>query len=86
MIEQLKKILVRCKRMYEAKYELVRILVKAKKREHLLNLMDNEMDQDMTDVTAKQFYFTLLKISCRIYNQVQRLRIDNPMLNRPFIY
>lgn len=86
MMEQLKKILTRCKKMYEAKHELVRILVKAKKRDNLLNLMDKEMGSEMNDVMAKQYYFTLLKISCRIYNQVQRLRVDHPMLNRPFIY
>ena len=60
--------MVRCKKSYEAKYELVRIMVKAKKRENLLNLMDEELEGDMTDGAAKQFYFTLLKISCRIYN------------------
>lgn len=44
------------------------------------------MEKSMTDATAKQYYFTLLKISCKIYNMVQMLRIDHPMLNRPFIY
>lgn len=40
----------------------------------------------MTEGTAKQYYFTLLKLSCKIYNMVQLLRTDHPMLNRPFIY
>jgi len=53
MIEQLNKILTRCKKMYEAKHELVRILVKAKKRDNLLNLMDTELDKNMNDNTAK---------------------------------
>ena len=34
-LEYLIRILVRCKRMYDAKYEIVRILMKTKKREYL---------------------------------------------------
>ena len=46
---------------------------------------EEEVD-DCTDVRAKGYYYIVLKLSCRIYNQVERLRVDNPMLNRPFIY
>lgn len=28
----------------------------------------------------------LLKISCRIFNQIESLRVDNHLLNRPFIF
>jgi len=71
--------------MYEAKHELVRILLKSKRRENLLNQLDEELNTINSNV-AKSYYFTLLKISCRIFNQISQLRNDNPMLNRPFIY
>ena len=40
----------------------------------------------MTELRAKGYYFIILKLSTRIFNQVERLRIDYPILNRPFIY
>jgi len=46
---------------------------------------EDEVD-DCTAIRAKGYYYIVLKLSCRIYNQIERLRVDNPMLNRPFIY
>ena len=71
--------------MYEAKQEVVRILVKIKKRESLMTQFDDEID-DCTEIRAKGYYYIILKLSTRIYNQIERLKVDNPMLNRPFIY
>jgi len=60
-------------------------LVKTRKRENLLNQFEDELDE-LSDVRAKGYYFIILKQSCRIYNQIERLRVDNPLLNRPFIF
>ena len=83
--EQLIKVILRCEKMYDAKNEILRILVKVKKRETLMKQFDDEVDE-CSDIRAKGYYYIILKLSCRIHNQVERLRVDNPMLNRPFIY
>ena len=56
-----------------------------KKREALLNKFEDELGNISTQ-EAKATYFIILKLSFRLYNMVDRLRVDNPMLNRPFIY
>jgi len=43
-METLIKILLRCKQYYDSKHEVVRILVKLKKRENLLNQFEEEID------------------------------------------
>ena len=42
--------------------------------------------KECSDIRAKGYYYIILKLSCRIFNQIERLRVDNPLLNRPFIY
>lgn len=83
--EQLIKILIRCKKMYDCYQEIVHILIKVKKRTQLITQFQEEFN-DASETRAKGYYFILLKLSTRIFNQVERLRIDFPMLNRPFIY
>ena len=77
--------LIRCKKIYEAKHEIVRILMKTKKREQIVNQYEDELRR-MDSQQAKNYYEVLLKISCRLFNHIDRLRVDNPMLNRPFVY
>ena len=84
-MEPLVKILLRCRQYYESKYEIVRILVKAKQREHLLNKFEKDLDS-IDSTKAKEYYFSLLKDSRLLYNKIERLKIDNPMLNRPFFF
>lgn len=47
--------------------------------------LDSEF-RHCSEVRAKGYYYILLKLSCRMFNQIERLRVDNPMLNRPFVY
>ena len=69
----------------DAKHDVVKILVRLKKRDDLLNRLEDEIENiDCNE--AKATYFILLKLSCRIFNQIERLRVDNPLLNRPFIF
>ena len=42
-VDGLMSILIRCKKIYEAKHEIVRILIKTKKREQILNKFEGEM-------------------------------------------
>ena len=84
-MEPLVKILLRCKQYYESKYEIVRILVKAKQREHLLNKFEKDLDS-IDSTKAKEYYISLLKDSRLLYNKIERLKVDNPMLNRPFFF
>ena len=84
-MDTLTKILFRCKKLYEVKHLIVRILVKTKKRENMLNQFEYELDE-ISPLHAKDYYYQILKMSCRIYNQVEHLRKDNPLLNRPFIF
>lgn len=84
-MEPLIKILLRCRLFYESKYETVRILVKAKQREHLLNRFEKDLDR-MDSNKAKEYYMQLLKDSRLLYNKIERLKVDNPMLNRPFFF
>lgn len=79
------KLLARCKKLFEAQHEIVRILVKTKKREDLLNQFEEEVIVMSVD-RARFFYDMLLRQSLRIYIAVDRLRNDSAMLNRPFIY
>ena len=51
----------------------------------MLNELENALDHMSAD-EAKAAYFLLLKVSLRIFGQITRLRVDNPMLNRPFIH
>ena len=83
--DDLLKILVRCSKMYEAKQEVVRILAKIKKRENLIKQFESEVDE-ASETRAKGYYYILLKISTKLHNQIERLKVDNPMLHRPFIY
>jgi hypothetical protein len=71
--------------MYEVKHLVVRILVKTKKRENMLNQFEYELDE-VSPLQAKDYYLQLLKMSTRIYNQIEHLRNDNPLLNRPFVF
>ena len=61
------KLLHRCKRLYEVKHEIVRILVKNRKRENALNQFEYELEH-VSDVKAKEYYHLILKMSCRIFN------------------
>ena len=54
-MEPLVKILLRCRQFYESKYEVVRILVKAKQREHLLNKFEKDLDS-IDSTKAKEYY------------------------------
>ena len=54
-METLIKILLRCQQYYDSKHEVVRILVKFKKRENLLNQFEEELDV-MDAERAKAFY------------------------------
>ena len=62
--------------MFDAQQEIVRILVKVKKREALMQQFEDEVDESK-DIRAKGYYFIILKLSCRIYNQIERLRVDH---------
>lgn len=83
--EYMLKYLLRCRNMHEAKHQIVKILLKIKQREAMLNHMEDSLDQ-MSSEEAKAAYFVLLKVSFRIYGSIDRLRVDHPMLNRPFIF
>ena len=61
------KALIRCEKMYDAKQEIVRILVKIRKREQLMQQFEDEIDK-FTDVRAKGYYYIILKLSTRIHN------------------
>jgi hypothetical protein len=39
----------------------------------------------MTLEEGATVYDSMLKLSFRLFNQIDRLRVDNPLLNRPFI-
>lgn len=83
--EYILKYLLRCRNMHEAKHQIVKILLKMKQREAMLNHLEDTLDQMSSD-EAKATYFILLKVSFRIYGSIDRLRVDHPMLNRPFIF
>jgi len=83
-IEFALKSLLRCRNMFEAKHEVAKILFAMRKREALLNEFEAELFA-LSPQDAKDTYYTLLKLGFRIWNQVERLRVDNPLLNRPFI-
>ena len=61
------KVLIRCMKMYDAYNEIVRILIKVKKRKQLIRQFQEEMEH-ATDTRAKGYYFIILKLSTRIFN------------------
>ena len=77
--------MLRCKSMYDSKHEIVKILVQVQKLDNLLNTLEDQVDF-ISDEEAKATYFIILKSSFRLFNHIERMRIDNPLLNRPFIY
>lgn len=72
--------------MHEAKEEIVRILVRVSKRDKLLTRLNWEIMNVCSEKTAQALYFLLLKIAYQLFNQIERLRVDHPLLNRPFIF
>ena len=68
--------------MYEVKHDIVKILLKTKLRNDIYFSFEEKTSAEQ----ARKNYDTLLKQSARLYNIIERLRNDNPMLNRPFIY
>ena len=83
--DRLIKFLLRCQKMYEAKQETCRILVRAKAREEQMNSFLDTLASRQQD-ELKDSYDSILKASCKLYNRVERMRVDNPLLNRPFMY
>lgn len=83
--EDLMKLLIRCQRMHEAKEEIVRILLRVNKRRQLWDQFATEI-VTCSEKRAKGYYFVLLKMSHQLFGQVERLRVDHPMLNRPFMF
>jgi len=83
-VELVLKALLRCRNLFEAKHEVAKILVAVRKREALLNNFEAEL-YSLSAQEAKTTYFALLKLGFRVWNQIDRLRVDNPLLNRPFV-
>ena len=67
------------------KDEIIKILVFVNKRELLLDVLEDELENIAWN-EAKTVYLEIVKISFRTYNQIEKLRVDNPMLNRPFVF
>ena len=42
--------------------------------------------KECSQLRAKGYYYIILKLSYKIHNWINRLRVDYPLLNRPFIY
>lgn len=83
--EQVIKCLLRCRKLFEAKDEIIKILLFVNRREQLLNVLEDELD-NISWNEAKTVYIEIVKISLRTYNQIEKLKVDNSMLNRPFIF
>ena len=63
----------------------MKILMRAKNREELKAIFrEGLVDMDADEV--HDHYQSLLKTSCKMYNQIETLRADNPLLNRPFMF
>lgn len=71
--------------MHDAKEDVIRILLRVKKREELLGQLDDEL-LSCTELRAKGYYFVLLKLSCKLFNLMEALKVNHPMMNRPFMY
>ena len=54
------------------------------RRRNLLNALNNEEDEVCNDIITA--YKKMLKVSWSIFNTIEHLRLDHPMLNRPFVY
>lgn len=39
-----------------------------------------------SQIRAKGYYYVILKLSQKTHTWIERLRVDYPLLNRPFIY
>ena len=85
MTESILKVLIRLKKTFDATEAAAKILLKITKRENLVNQFLVELSE-CSKFRAKGYYYVILKLSGRIYNQIERLRVDHPLLNRPFIY
>lgn len=85
LTESILKVLIRLKKTFEATETITKILLKITKRENLVNQFLVELNE-CSNIRAKGYYYVILKLSGRIYNQIERLRVDHPLLNRPFIY
>lgn len=80
--EVLKKILARVKKLYEARHVVTKILIRIRQRAALLK----EYNDIMTADEARKFYRSLLGQSARLHGLIERMRSDNPLLQRPFVY
>lgn len=84
LLDQTIKCLLRCEKLYEAREAIIRVLTTLNKHNVLSKLLEVELNHLCLDEAAAG-YDTLLKLSFKLFNQVDRIRVDNPLLNRPFI-
>ena len=79
------KVLVRLKKTYEAVERVSKVIMLVQRREQLVgSFMEQEVLADGHRVRA--LYTIILKLSQKIHLLIARLRVDHPLLNRPFVY
>ena len=77
------KLLLRCQKMYDALHDINRILNKILLWDYFVDQFENEcVNYEQISYEYKKF----VKLGVRIYNSIETLRVDHPMLNRPFVY
>ena len=77
------KLLLRCEKMYDAKHDIVKILNKIMLWDYFVDQIENDcIPYESIEYEYKKF----VKLGTRIYNSIETLRVDHPMLNRPFIF
>ena len=83
--DRIMSIMIRLKKTYDATQSIAQILLKINKIENMKSQLKKEF-KTASKIRNKGYYFVILKLSCRIFNLIERLRVDFPLLNRPFIY
>lgn len=84
MIAVCLKLLLRCKRMFEAKQDVTRILKLIAKREQLADTTLKNKAMNKEQLIA--YYDILLSLSAKIYQYIIRLQNEFRVLKRPFVF
>lgn len=77
------KLLLRSKRMTEAKADVIRILKLVKKREAAIKKF--KINENQPDETMNEYNF-ILEMSSRIYKYINLLQGEYKILRRPFVF
>ncbi len=86
MINTTLKLLLRCKRLYDAKTDIQGILKTIQRRETLKEELDFAKSLTISLDMIRKNYRLMLMLSEKTYGKIKRLQEEVKILRRPFVF